>query len=196
MTWWRWFRRCISRGRPCWRCCTTTSGSRTISRKRCCWRRRTRAGGWLMRCCPRFTPRGPYDLAYLFSTVYWIWLYASRAGGVPGAVAEHHDSRRISAAKTHELNGRCAVARHSPRCGGGLSGERHVAAGDDCRRLYRRDCGGADCRLGQPSYAAEGGCQLCRILPWLAGAGRHAGVAARLKRRPAASAVWLHSGRW
>lgn len=42
--------------------------------------------------------------------------------------------------------------------------------------------------------AVKRGRQLCWILSGIAGAGRHSGVAARLQRRPAASAVWLHSG--
>ena len=48
--------------------------------------------------------------------------------------------------------------------------------------FYRRNCRGAGGGLGQPTHAAERGCQLCRVLPRVAGAGSDAGVASRLQR--------------
>ncbi len=75
------------------------------------------------------------------------------------------------AAAAHEPDGRCAVARHSPRRGGGVSAERHVAAGHDPRRLHRRHRGCPGGRVGEPADTVKRGRQFCRILSGLAGPG-------------------------
>ena len=95
--------------------------------------------------------------------------FMRRALVVSGAVAEHHHAGRLPAAAAHEPDGRCAVARHSPRRGGGVSAERHVAAGHDPRRLHRRYRGCPGGRVGEPADTVKRGRQFCRILSGLAG---------------------------
>ncbi len=77
---------------------------------------------WAVRlmCCPPFTPRGWHDLAHLHSALYRVWLYAPRAGGVPGALPEHDHARRLLTFTPHEPDGRCALACDFARRGGGL----------------------------------------------------------------------------
>ena len=55
------------------------------------------------------------------------------------------------------------------RRGGGVSAERHVAAGHDSRRLHRRHRGCPGGRVGEPADTVKRGRQFCRILSGLAG---------------------------
>jgi zinc/manganese transport system permease protein len=57
-----------------------------------------------------------------------------------------------------------AFSRHFAGCRRGIFAQRHVAAGDEYRRFYRRNYRGAGGRSGQPTHAAERRCQLCRVL--------------------------------
>ncbi len=111
--------RCISRGRRYWRCCMITSASLNTSRKRCCWNRSAPAGVIRTTCCPLSALRGWHDLAYLFQP-FIEFGFMRRALLVCLALSEHDHAWRLLTAATHESDGRCAVARHFTRRGGGL----------------------------------------------------------------------------
>jgi hypothetical protein len=107
------------------------------SRKRCAGHRSARWGATDDLCSQR---RRGCMIWHLFFQPFIEFGFMRRALVVCLALSSAPPCLASSLAAAHEPDGRCAVARHFTRRGGGLSAERHVAAGHEYRRFYRRHC--------------------------------------------------------